>query len=94
MSEKKETGIAPAADDLSDSERRDLKTVQEKYADVTLRLVEEFEHTVEPLTPEGEKKLNRKLYLHVMLLVSVVNLVLFVSGSSFLAKRRAIGGTY
>jgi len=55
-----------------------LLVVEEKYADVTLRLVEDYEHTVEPLTPEKETKLKRKLYLHVVLLVLVVNLVLFV----------------
>lgn len=82
MSEKKVVGIRDVSD-VSDSpkaaEIRSLKTIKEKYADATLRFVEEYGHTVEPLTPEGEKKLSRKLYLHVLLLVCVVNLMLFVS---------------
>lgn len=82
MTEKKETDINDVSD-ISDghkaAEIRSLKTIEEKYADATLRFVEEYGHTVEPLTPEGEKKLSRKLYLHVLLLVCVVNLMLFVS---------------
>lgn len=81
MSEKKVVGIRDVSD-VSDSpkaaEIRSLKTIKEKYADATLRFVEEYGHTVEPLTPEGEKKLSRKLYLHVLLLVCVVNLMLFI----------------
>ncbi len=82
MSEKKGLGLTPAYAD-SDGSREGLKTVKEKYADVTLRLVEEFGATVEALTPQEEKKLMRKLYLHVMLLVCVINLVLFVSISFY-----------
>jgi len=56
-----------------------LKTVKERDADVTLRIIEEHGHEFGPLTPEAEKKLRRKLYWHVMGLVSAINLVLFVS---------------
>lgn len=56
-----------------------LKTVKERDADVTLRIIEEHGHEFGPLTPEAEKKLKRKLYWHVMGLVSAINLVLFVS---------------
>ena len=55
------------------------KTVAEKYADVTLRLVEDHGDNFGPLTPEKEKKLRRKLYLHIMVLVSAINFMLFVS---------------
>lgn len=58
------------------------KTVQEKYADVTLRLIEDHGDEFGPLTPEKEKKLRRKLYLHLMVLISAINLVLFVSMTS------------
>lgn len=54
------------------------KTVSAKYADVTLRLLEEHGDKVGPLTPEIEKKLRRKLYLRLIVLVSAINIVLFV----------------
>lgn len=57
------------------------QTTKEKYADVTLRLAEEYGHIVLPLTPEGDMKLNKKLYLHMMLLICAINLVMFVSAS-------------
>lgn len=56
-------------------------TVQEKNADVTLRLLEDHGDQFGPLTDEAEKKLRRKLYLRVMLLLSAINIMLFVSGS-------------
>lgn len=62
--------------------QRVAKTVQEKYADVTLRLIEDHGDKFGPLTPEKEKKLRRKLYLHLMVLISAINLVLFVSMTS------------
>lgn len=55
------------------------QTVQEDYADVTLRIVEEHGDEFGPLTPEKEKKLRMKLYLHIMGLMSVINIILFVS---------------
>ena len=58
------------------------KTVAEKYADVTLRLVEDHGDEFGPLTPEKETKLRRKLYLHIMVLVSAINFMLFVSDLS------------
>ncbi|RDL40200.1 putative cysteine transporter protein [Venustampulla echinocandica] len=59
-----------------------VKAIKEKDADVTLRFIEQHGHEVGPLTPEKEKKLRRKLYLHVMVLVSAINLILFVDKSS------------
>ncbi len=52
--------------------------VNEKYADVTLRILEDHGDEFGPLTPDKEKKLRRKLYLHVMGLLSAINLLLFV----------------
>lgn len=60
----------------------EVKTVQEKYADVTLRLLEDHGDAFGPLTPEKDKKLRRKLYLHIMFLHSVINIILFVSSFS------------
>lgn len=57
-------------------------TVEEKNADVTLRLVEEHGDQFGPLTPEAEKKLRRKLYLRIMVLLSAINIMLFVSEAS------------
>lgn len=62
-----------------------VQTVQESYADVTLRLVEEHGDEFGPLTPEKEKRLRRKLYFYIMGLMSVINIVLFVSINSFQA---------
>lgn len=52
--------------------------VNEKYADVTLRILEDHGDEFGPLTPDKEKKLRRKLYWHVMGLLSAINLLLFV----------------
>ncbi|KAK1146826.1 hypothetical protein N8T08_002587 [Aspergillus melleus] len=64
------------------SARTPGKTIQEKYADVTLRLIEEHGDNVGPLTEEKEKRLRRKLYWKIMFLVSVINLTLFVDKST------------
>ncbi|KAK8067743.1 transporter PB1C11.03 [Apiospora saccharicola] len=54
------------------------RTVTEKYADVTLRLLEDHGDEFGPLIPEAEKKLRRKLYLRLMILLSAINVMLFV----------------
>ncbi|KAF8855782.1 putative allantoate permease of the major facilitator superfamily [Acephala macrosclerotiorum] len=77
MSEKQPIDVADVPKERK-GETKALKTIEEKYADVTLRLVEKYGHTVAPLTPEREKKLRWKLWLHIMLLLCVVNLVLFI----------------
>ncbi|KAK8073985.1 allantoate permease of the major facilitator superfamily, partial [Apiospora phragmitis] len=53
------------------------RTVTEKYADATLRLLEGHGDDFGPLTPEAEKKLRRKLYLRLMILLSAINIMLF-----------------
>ncbi|KAM0539577.1 hypothetical protein ACHAO7_012042, partial [Fusarium culmorum] len=58
------------------------KTVTKKYADVTLRLVEEHGNHVEPLSPEEETKVRRKLYLRLVGLLSVINIMLFIDKST------------
>ena len=63
-----------------------VQAVQEAYADITLRIVEEHGDEFGPLTPEKEKKLRRKLYFHIMVLVSVINIILFVSMILFFPK--------
>lgn len=57
---------------------RPKPVLSEKYADETLRLVEEYGDQVGPLTPEKESKLRFKLYLYMMGLISAINLLLFV----------------
>jgi hypothetical protein len=75
-------GVTEDSKDLSRVQSREKEEetaiVSEKYADVTLRLVEEHGDQFGPLTPEKEKKLRRKLYWHVMGLLSAINLLLFV----------------
>ncbi|KAK0387060.1 hypothetical protein NLU13_5373 [Sarocladium strictum] len=56
--------------------------VQEKNADVTLRLLEEHGDQFGSLTPEAEKKLRRKLYRRIMVLLSAINIMLFVDKST------------
>ncbi|KAI0131415.1 putative allantoate permease of the major facilitator superfamily [Daldinia grandis] len=58
------------------------KTVAEKYADVTLRLIEDHGDEFGPLTPEKEKALRRKLYRHIMVLISAINIILFIDKST------------
>lgn len=69
------------------------KTVAEKNADVTLRLLEKHGDEFGPLTPEAEKKLRRKLYLRVMTLLSAINIMLFVRTTRWvrLGEERASG---
>jgi hypothetical protein len=55
------------------------KAVAPKYSDVMLRLIEDHGDEFGPLTPEKEKNLRQKLYIYVLLLVTIVNLLLFVS---------------
>ena len=52
--------------------------ISESNADATLRLIEEYGNTVEPLTPEGEKRLKWKLYTRLISLLLLINLWLFV----------------
>ncbi|KAB8236046.1 major facilitator superfamily domain-containing protein [Aspergillus alliaceus] len=58
------------------------KTVDEKYADVTLRIIEHHGDEFGPLSPEKEKALRRKLYRHIMVLLSAVNIILFIDKST------------
>ncbi|CAG9982886.1 unnamed protein product [Clonostachys byssicola] len=61
---------------------RPKPVLSEKYADETLRLVEEYGDQVGPLTPEKESKLRFKLYLYMMGLISAINLLLFIDKST------------
>ncbi|KAI1471506.1 putative allantoate permease of the major facilitator superfamily [Daldinia caldariorum] len=58
------------------------RTVAEKYADVTLRLIEDHGDEFGPLTPEKETALRRKLYRHIMVLISAINIILFIDKST------------
>ncbi|PLB49758.1 permease of the major facilitator superfamily [Aspergillus steynii IBT 23096] len=69
-------------DEAQVSTRTPAKTVQEKYADVTLRLIEEHDDEFGPLTEEKEKRLRRKLYWNIMFLLSVINITLFIDKST------------
>jgi hypothetical protein len=51
-------------------------------ADITLKLIEAHGDEVGELTPEAEKKLRRKLYLHIMVLLSAINIILFIDKST------------
>jgi hypothetical protein len=52
--------------------------VAKKYADVTLEFVELYDDSTPPLTEKEEKKLSRKLFWYIILLLTLTNLLLFV----------------
>ncbi|KAI5459031.1 major facilitator superfamily domain-containing protein [Mariannaea sp. PMI_226] len=60
----------------------EVAIVSEKYADVTLRIVEEHGDDFSPLTAEREKSVRWKLYLNVIGLLSAINLLLFIDKST------------
>lgn len=57
----------------------DDQAINERYADETLRFVEQYGGAVHQLGPREERKLVWKLHWRIMLLLSVTNLLLFVS---------------
>lgn len=71
----------PAVDASSSSSLHDGNVISNKAADETLELIEQYGGDVGELTPEGEKTLKRKLYIHVLLLVTFIDFMLYVSVS-------------
>lgn len=69
-------GQPPAASDQLSVAKG--KVVSERAADETLHLIEEHGANVGPLTPEAEKKLTRKIQLHILALVIIIDLMLYV----------------
>ncbi|KAL2850209.1 major facilitator superfamily domain-containing protein [Aspergillus pseudoustus] len=57
---------------------REVKAVAARDADETLGLEEEFNGEAAPPTPKESRRLNRKLYANLILLVCVINLMLFI----------------
>ncbi|WAO95653.1 Hypothetical protein NCS54_01328700 [Fusarium falciforme] len=72
----------PAVDASSSSSLHDGNVISNKAADETLELIEQYGNDVGELTPEGEKKLKRKLYIHVLLLVTFIDFMLYVDKST------------
>ncbi|KAB5533468.1 putative allantoate permease of the major facilitator superfamily [Coniochaeta sp. 2T2.1] len=66
----------------STTQRQVHATVAQKYADITLGIIEKHGDEFGELTPEGEKKLRRKLYWHIMVLLSAINIILFIDKST------------
>ncbi|EED19824.1 putative allantoate permease of the major facilitator superfamily [Talaromyces stipitatus ATCC 10500] len=56
--------------------------VSKKYADVTLEFVELYGDSTPPLTEKEEKKLSRKLFWYIILLLTITNLLLFIDKST------------
>lgn len=56
------------------------KIISDRAADETLRIIEEHGKDVGELKPDFEKTLKRKIYVHVLLLVIIIDLMLYVSG--------------
>ncbi|KAH7467611.1 putative transporter [Fusarium oxysporum f. sp. matthiolae] len=53
-----------------------------RAADETLDLIEKHGHEIGELTPEKKKKLKRKIYIHVLLLVTFIDFMLYVDKST------------
>lgn len=71
----------PTSEKLPDilSPGRQHLAITENDADVTLRLVEAHGDDFPPMSEERQKKLQWKLYLRIMGLLSLINIMLFVS---------------
>ncbi|KAK6197354.1 major facilitator superfamily domain-containing protein [Scheffersomyces amazonensis] len=65
-------------EDLESRNDGKIKEVDEKYADLTLKLIQDYGDKVQPLTPEQEKKLVHKIYFSVVLIGFLVNFTLFL----------------
>jgi len=57
--------------------------VQARYVDVTTTFLEQHGASVGELTPEVERRLRRKLYVHVLLLAIFINAMMFVGISCY-----------
>lgn len=55
-----------------------MKTITVNKADATLKIVEEYGSETAAPTPQELKKLRRKLYFRLILLLIVIDLMLFV----------------
>lgn len=76
MSDEKEV---QSTNSRVEKSQRVAKTIKEKYADVTLKLIEQHGDEFGPLAPDKKRKLRWKLYLNIMGLLSAINVILFVS---------------
>lgn len=64
---------------VDDDSTSSTPIVAQKYADVTLEFVELYDDSTPPLTEKEVKKLSRKLFWYIILLLTLTNLLLFVS---------------
>lgn len=64
---------------VDDDSTSSTPIVAQKYADVTLEFVELYDESTPPLTEKEVKKLSRKLFWYIILLLTLTNLLLFVS---------------
>ncbi|KAK7409657.1 hypothetical protein QQX98_008172 [Neonectria punicea] len=81
MSNEKEP-IPEVASGRSSSSVRGQTIISSRAADETLQLMEQHGADVGELTPEKLKKLKRKLYFHVLLLVTFIDFMLYVDKST------------
>lgn len=70
-----DTAISSAEEE---EEEEDVKVVKDKEADVTLQLLQQYGPTAGPLTPQTERRLQRKLWLTIFPMVFFVNFMLFL----------------
>jgi hypothetical protein len=78
--ERSSVTVDPAAQ--GEALPREVRTVAARDADETLGLEQEFNsEAAAPPTAKESRRLNRKLYINLILLVCVIDLMLFVSYS-------------
>lgn len=64
---------------VDDDSTSSTPIVAQKYADVTLEFVELYGDSTPPLTEKEVKSLSRRLFWYIILLLTLTNLLLFVS---------------
>ncbi|KAF5567912.1 major facilitator superfamily domain-containing protein [Fusarium napiforme] len=81
MSDEKQVD-PKVANASSSSSLNEGAVISGRAADETLDLIEKHGHEVGELTPEKKKKLKRKIYIHVLLLVTFIDFMLYVDKST------------
>ncbi|CEP63351.1 uncharacterized protein LALA0_S08e00430g [Lachancea lanzarotensis] len=76
---KSEARSVVSSQSISDHspEEKGFRVVTSRDADVTLQFLRENDHLVEPITPEEERKLSRKVMWIVVGLTALINLLLY-----------------
>lgn len=69
--------IVSQADPQDLEHEKGFKIIKSRDADVTLKFLEENDHLVEPITPEQERKLSRKVMWIVVSMTAFIDMILY-----------------